>query len=144
MGALTVAAGSFFERLEPPPAERQRTRKQPDTAEQVAMIKRQLDILLNARQGASASTPDYGLTDFNDAAVSTADMTLKIMDDIKQTIRRYEPRVSIETVTCERDPDYPMELTFRIIGYLNADTAQEKMEIDLVMSGLDRYNKILR
>ncbi len=139
-----MAAGSFFERLEPAPAERQRTRKQPDTAKQVAMIKRQLDILLNARQGASASTPDYGLTDFNDAAVSTADMTLKIIDDIKQTIRRYEPRVSVDTVICERNPDYPMELTFRIIGYLSADTAQERLEIDLVMSGLDRYNKILK
>lgn len=137
-----MPTGSLFERLEATPEIRRRVRRQVTAAEQTAMIKRQLEILLNARKGASASTTDYGLTDFNDASVSTADMILSIMDDIEETINRYEPRVVVEKVTCENDPDFPMELTFHIKGYLKAADTQDKLEIDLVMSGLDRHNKV--
>lgn len=138
-----MQAGSLFERLEDAPIIRRRTNRQAAATEQAAMIKRQLAILLNARKGASASTADYGLTDFNDASISTADMVLSIMDDIKATINRYEPRVIVETVTCDNDPDFPMELTFHIKGYLKATDTQDKLEIDLVMSGLDRHNKVI-
>jgi len=141
--ANIMPAGSLFERLEDTSDLRRRTHRQATTAEQTAMIKRQLEILLNARKGASASTADYGLTDFNDAAVSTADMMMSIIDDIKAAIARYEPRIRVETVTCDNDPDFPMELTFHIKGYLKATDTQDKLEIDLVMSGLDRHNKVI-
>lgn len=138
-----MPTGSLFERLETTSNTRRRTKRQATVAEQTAVIKRQLEILLNARKGASASTAGYGLTDFNDASVSTADMTLSIIDDIKDAITRYEPRVVVNTVTCDNDPDYPMELTFHIKGYLTAANTQDKLDIDLVMSGFDRRNKIV-
>ena len=138
-----MQAGSLFERLEDVPVIRRRTKRKADATKQAAMIKRQLEILLNARKGASASTAGYGLTDFNDASVTTADMTLSIMDDIKDAITRYEPRVVVDTVTCDNDPDFPMELTFHIKGYLKAEDTQDKLDIDLVMSGFDRRNKVI-
>jgi type VI secretion system protein len=138
-----MQAGSLFERLEDTPVVRRRLNPKTATTEQAEMIKRHLAILLNARKGASASTAEYGLTDFNDASVSTADMILGIVTDIEDTIKRYEPRIEIETVTCDNDPDYPMELTFHIKGYLKATDTQDKLEIDMVMSGLDRHNKII-
>ena len=93
----TPASGSFFERLEEGAATPSlRTKKRQAAVDRAAAIKRHLETLLNARQGASASTPDYGLADFNDATVATADMVMTLLENVRSTIERYEPRVVVE------------------------------------------------
>lgn len=112
-------------------------------AKRVASIKQQLELLLNARKGASASTPDFGLADFNDASTSSSDMVSTIVEDISSTIARYEPRVVVEHISCEPNRDMPLTFDFRIIGHIPAGGVDEKIEIDMVLNGLNHHYTIL-
>ena len=106
-------------------------------------IKQQLELLLNSRKGASASTPDFGLADFNDASTSSTDMVSAIVEDIRSTIARYEPRVVVEHISCEPNQDMPLTFDFRIIGHILAGNVDEKVEIDMVLNGLNRHYTVL-
>lgn len=122
---------------------RRKPRGEQKTAEQVAAIKQQLELLLNSRKGASASTPDFGLTDFNDAATSSSDMVSVIVNDVRSAIEHYEPRVLIEHIQCGPNPDLPMVFDFRITGHIAAGDATEKVEIDMLLNGFDRRYTVL-
>ena len=137
------ASSSFFERLaEGVAASSLRTKSAQAAAERAAAIKRHLEILLNTRQGASASTPDYGLADFNDATTATADMVMTLLENVRSTIQRYEPRVVIESVDYRPDFHNPLTLNFSISGYIKAHDRHEKLEIDMIMNGMTRYCKV--
>ncbi len=113
-------------------------------AEKAAAIKRHLEIILNARQGGASSSPEFGLADFNGAAVGASDMILAMVENISNTIRDYEPRVIIESVVYKPRAEFPLELNFSISGYIKAGDYQEKIEIDMAMNGLNRHCTILR
>lgn len=125
------------------PLLRRKSRGESRVAERVASIKQQLEFLLNSRKGASASTPDFGLTDFNDASTSSSDMVSTIVEDIRCTIARYEPRIVVEHINCEANRDLPLAFDFRITGYIPAEDIDEKIEIDMVLNGLNRHYTIL-
>ncbi|WP_241086184.1 type VI secretion system baseplate subunit TssE [Candidatus Vondammii sp. HM_W22] len=95
-------------------------------AEKAAAIKRHLEIILNARQGGASSSPEFGLADFNGAAVGASDMILAMVENISNTIRDYEPRVTIESVVYKPRAEFPLELNFSISGYIKAGDYQEK------------------
>lgn len=133
--------GSLFERLDPtsPGANRQ---GQSNAAERVHAIKRQLEALLNSRRGSSASTPNFGLPDFNEAAVGSADLMLRITRGIREAIEASEPRVSIKEIRSIPNAG-SLDLTFRIDCAMTAGTRAETVEIDLIMNGQNRHYRVL-
>src|SRR5690606_41534931 len=84
----------------------------------VESIKRHLVRLLNAHPGNSASVPDLGLRDFNDATLGTRDVSIQIRGAIRQCIERSEPRVKrVDGVALPPGPN-PLQRKFQVTGYL--------------------------
>lgn len=61
--------------------------------QKVGSIKRNLVQLLNARSGATLSNYDFGLKDFNDCAMGSADMLREVTQNVRNVIVEYEPRL---------------------------------------------------
>lgn len=111
-------------------------------AERVRAIKRQLEALLNARRGGSASSPEFGLPDFNDAAVGSADLMLRITRGIREAIETNEPRVQVKEIRALPGAG-SLDLTFRIECEVAAGSRDEMVEIDLIMNGHNRHYRVL-
>lgn len=90
--------------------------------------------LLNTRCGLSSSSATYGLEDFNDAAVGSADMMRVVARDIERAIRENEPRVSHVQVLFERGQTGSTELFFKILATTMITRKSEQVMIDLVLS----------
>ncbi|WP_414648288.1 type VI secretion system baseplate subunit TssE [Dyella sp.] len=118
-----------------------RTRQQM-AAERIHAVKRHLKWLLNARQGCSQSSPDLGLSDFNDAAIGSADLALRVRQDIERLVAAYEPRVQVLSVRVCPDPDQPLDLHFRLDCLVPVHHAEEKVEIDLLIRHQDRTARV--
>ena len=131
--------GSFFERLDP---DLPITRTIDDSHQLEAIvgaIKRHIEWLLNSREGNSQSAPELGLSDFNDATGGSTDFTLKIANNIKETIQRYEPRVTVQDVEYSPNPDNPLELTFKVVGQLTLRQHNKEVLIELVLNGHNKH-----
>ena len=134
-------AGSLFERLDPTCPEIS-LRAQSDISERVRAIKRQLEALLNARRGGSASSPEFGLPDFNDSAVGSADLMLRITRGIREAIEANEPRVRVKEIRLLPGAG-TLDLTFRIDCTMVAGSCAEVLEVDLIMNGHNRHYRVL-
>lgn len=135
--------GSLFERLDPEAAPSRSLSRHGHAAERIRAIKVHLEWLLNARQGCSLSSPGFGLSDFNDASLGSADLLIHISADIRRSIETYEPRVKIRDVHFRPDPDAPLDLNFRLDCVVAVESREELIEIDLVMNGHDRYTRVI-
>ncbi|WP_109125968.1 type VI secretion system baseplate subunit TssE [Dyella sp. C11] len=138
----SLGRGSLFERLEPDaPPQRVRTRQQM-AAERILAVKSHLQWLLNARQGCSLSSPDLGLSDFNDAAIGSADLSLRVRLDIQRLVAAYEPRVQVLGVRLCPDVDQPLDLHFRLDCVIPVNNAEEQVEIDLLIRHQDQTARV--
>ncbi|MAL32074.1 type VI secretion system baseplate subunit TssE [Marinobacter lutaoensis] len=136
-GGASPGGGSLFERLE------QAAGTEPDAGGHVIeSIKRHLVRLLNAHPGNSASAPDLGLLDFNDATLGTHDLKLQIRGAIRRCIETFEPRVRrVEVVDLPQGPD-PLQLRFQVTVYLNVADGDDRTTIDLVLDD-KRYYRVV-
>lgn len=101
-------------------------------------IKRNLEVILNSRQGCSLSSPKLGLQDFNDASVNSADMCMQISKDIKNSIEAYEPRLKVKEVEYLPSEYNQLQIGFRVVCSVAVNSKKEKKEIELL---LDNANK---
>jgi len=138
--SLQGQRGSLFERLEQ--AAEPAGQGMADTGHVVESIKRHLVRLLNAHPGNSATVPDLGLLDFNDATLGTHDLSIQIRSAIRLCIERYEPRVKrVDVVALPQGPD-PLQLRFQVTVYLNVGSEDEKTTIDLLLDDT-RYYRVV-
>ncbi|SEK09479.1 MULTISPECIES: type VI secretion system baseplate subunit TssE [unclassified Achromobacter] len=135
--------GSLFERLEPDAPPRRVRSRQDAAAARIRAIKRHLELILNSRRGCSISSPGLGLLDFNDAATGSADLLLRISQDIRQSVAEFEPRVRVLAVHARPDGARPLDLTFRLDCLVPLANAEEQVEIDLIIHRPDRYARIV-
>lgn len=141
-GANGVQAmgGSLFERLEQ--AAEPAGQSMGETSHVVESIKRHLVRLLNAHPGNSASAPDLGLLDFNDANAGTHDLSIRIRSAIRQCIERFEPRVNrVDVVALPQGPD-PLQLRFQVTVYLRVASVDEMTTIELLLDD-KRYYRVV-
>ena len=129
--------GGFFERLGAAPPLKRRMTKAERIAEKAESVKRQLQLILNARKGASLCAPEFGLADFNDAAISTRDMISIVKNDIRTTINCYEPRITVTDVVYEPWREQAPELKFIVNGFITVDNENEKIELAMTV---DRFS----
>jgi len=132
--------GSLFERLEQAAAPDGQAMG--EITHVVQSIKRHLVRLLNAHPGNSASVPDLGLLDFNDATLGTHDLSIQIRGAIRQCIEKFEPRVRrVDVLALPPGPD-PLQLKFQVTVYLRIAGADDRTTIDLVLDD-KRYYRVL-
>ena len=139
-GGVQVSGGSLFERLER--AAEPAGTGMGDPTHVVESIKRHLVRLLNAHPGGSASAPDLGLLDFNDATLGTHDLSIRIRSAIRHCIERFEPRVRrVDVVAMPPGPD-PLQLRFQVTVHLQVACAEDKTTIDLLLDD-KRYYRVV-
>lgn len=125
---------SLFERLGNDESRPRSIAHDAQISDRIEAIKANLERILNTRQGCSQSSPDEGLTDFNDAALGSRDLTRKICEDIRRAITQGEPRTSLKDIRFLPDPYDPTALNFRIDCLVPVKNRREIIEIDLVMN----------
>ncbi len=134
--------GSLFERLDPGlPPRRNRTRQEV-ASERIRAIKRQLEWILNARQGSSQSSPGLGLRDLNDAAVGAVDLRRQVCLDIRAAVAAYEPRARVIDVRPLAGADSSPDLGFRLVCSVPLNNQAEQVEIDLLFHHQGRQVRV--
>lgn len=95
-------------------------------------IQQHLQNLFNVRQGSVSSLPDYGLPDFNDLDMSTGYGTAvtEVRKAIRESLERYEPRLTQVKVRYLRDDDNPLDLRFEITAKLALSTSPARVRFE--------------
>ncbi|MFR0675238.1 type VI secretion system baseplate subunit TssE [Enterobacterales bacterium AW_CKDN230030176-1A_HGKHYDSX7] len=129
----------LFERLRlapdtPRPLSRQ---EQPDR--KLMVIKRHLETVLNARQGCSQSSPELGLRDFNGHDVNRGELLLQVGADIRRMLQRFEPRIHVQALKAMPNSHDPLDLHFRLDCHVRVNHQLEAFQLELLVSGHDRY-----
>jgi len=83
----------------------------------VVSIAGNLRVLLNTRRGDSATTPDFGIIDFNDVVHEFPGGIQQLAKSIRATILQYEPRLKNVSVRHVADESM-LTLRFEITGQL--------------------------
>lgn len=90
-------------------------------------IKSHLARLLNARQGSLQHMPDYGLPDVAEIFQGLPYTTNLLVLEIKNTIKKYEPRLKSVRVIPKTSPEKECVLQLEISGTTTEDT---KLQFD--------------
>ena len=92
-----------------------------------------LQILMNTRQGAVTTRPDFGLPSFNDVATETPVPAPAIARAIKRQIDTFEPRLRNVVVHHVPEPDRPLTLVYRIRAELAGEAYDDSVVLDTVV-----------
>jgi type VI secretion system protein len=86
----------------------------------VEAVRKNLLVLLNARQGTVPHLPDYGLPELSRVFANEPECIEYLRKSIHAAVRRYEPRLTEVRVRCVEDPSAHNDLgiVFRIDGVL--------------------------
>jgi type VI secretion system protein len=77
--------------------------------------------MFNVRQGSVMTLDDYGMPDFNDIIAEFPNAIKVVRGVIKDSIRKYEPRLSRVVVSHIDDPNRPLELLFSVKAELQLE-----------------------
>ena len=91
-----------------------------------------LQVLMNTRQGAVATRPDFGLPDFNDMVSTFPSAVPAIARAIKQQLDTFEPRLRNVSVRHVPDPDRPLTLSYRIRAELATSDTEDPVSFETV------------
>lgn len=125
-----IPAASLFERLEQvgmPAME--------GTSGPAASVRQHLIRLLNAHPGNSATAPELGLMDFNDATMGARDVCLQVREAIRRCIERYEPRIRHVEVRDLPQGSDPLQLRFQVIACFQGWPEAGQARFDLLLDG---------
>ncbi len=79
-------------------------------------VLKNLQRVLNTRRGNVETLPDFGIPDFTEIAHTMPESILQFQQAIRQTIRRYEPRLGHVRVKYVPDEDDPLSIHFEIMA----------------------------
>ncbi|NIF28993.1 type VI secretion system baseplate subunit TssE [Pantoea sp. Tr-811] len=132
----------LFERLMADQSIRRAPSRQENTSHKITAIKRHLETLLNARQGCSQSSPELGLRDFNGHDVSSGDLLQQVSTDIRHTLQRFEPRITVLALKAVPDCHAPLELHFRLDCQVQVNDHTEQLQLELLVNGHNRHTRV--
>lgn len=126
----------FFEKLVATPESNEIYRKTREEKSHALLysIKRNLETILNSRQGCAACAPSLGLKDFNDATASSHSLCVAIIADIRSNIEQFEPRVKVNRIDYIQSGNNQLALTFRLVCGVTLKSQLELTEFDLVLN----------
>jgi type VI secretion system protein len=90
----------------------------PDPSAVLNDVLAHLGELMNVRQGAVMTRPDYGMPDINTLLVALPDTLGALRSAIARQIERFEPRLTNVVVRHQANPDNPLRLVFAITADL--------------------------
>ncbi len=132
----------LFDRLTAAPSTCREPTRQENASHKFAVIKRHLETLLNTRQGCSQSSPGLGLRDFNGHDVNSGDLLRQVSRDIRRTIQRFEPRITVRALQAVPDTHAPLELHFRLDCQVQVNNHTEQLQLELLVNGHNRYTRV--
>ena len=107
----------------------------------IRSIKRNIELILNSKEGCTLCAPDIDLKDFNDATATTKSLSQTIVANIRSSLERYEPRVRITRIEYIQDVYDVLQLNFRITCVVLLKQKNELAELNII---LDSSNKKFR
>lgn len=111
----------------------------PNTLAVLRSIKRNISNILNTRLGESQSSPNLGLVDFNDASMTSLDLSVQFKRSIKFCLEHFEPRLSQVEVVVFKDESDLLNLRFGITAVINTSAIHEKVKIELLLDNNKKY-----
>ncbi len=123
--------------------ERTRARYEPSASEDLDLlmdsVRRNLARLLNARHGCCEALADYGLPALADITIGGGDYVRRVLDAIRVTIEKYEPRLQHVSVASVVDEDAKQTLSFRVDAVLVAQDGQHRVCYETSVSGSGQF-----
>lgn len=110
-------------------------------ADLIYSIKKNIELILNSKEGCTLCAPSLGLRDFNDSTATTKSLSETITADIRVSVERYEPRVRITKIEYIQDMHDVLQLKFRITCVVLLKQKNELAELNIL---LDSSNKKFR
>lgn len=96
-------------------------------------VRNNLRNVLNTRSGSCYGSPELGIADFNDECPDGLNLRDWMIQAIRNSILRYEPRISEVVVAAEKNSHEPLELCFHIVAYLEFSGRQDVLEFDIML-----------
>ena len=109
-----------------------------DTGELVRSVVRQLQKLLNSRQGHAAAQMDYGVPESSEVVHNFPTAIREMQRGILTSIEKYEPRLCSVTVTHVEDEDDPFTLRFQIGAQLSTPKVKTHVCFDTSVDSAGR------
>lgn len=112
-------------------------------SELIRSIKKNIELVLNSKQGCTLCAPDFGLRDFNDSTATTRSLSQTIIADIRFNIECYEPRVRISRIEYIPDPYDVLQLNFRITCVVLLKQKNELTELNIILDSSNKRFKVV-
>ncbi|OOF61943.1 type VI secretion system baseplate subunit TssE [Rodentibacter pneumotropicus] len=107
----------------------------------IRSIKKNIELILNSKEGCTLCAPDFGLKDFNDATATASSLSQAIISDIRSSLERYEPRIRVTRIEYTPDMYDVLQLNFRVTCIVLLKQKSELTELNII---LDSSNKKFR
>jgi len=114
-------------------------REGPDPKRMIDSVVGHLERILNTRQGNVQIADDYGIPDFTDFRSAFPDAHRELERSIRQTIQKYEPRLTSVRVKFIPQDDEMLTVSFQIIARLILEGGRDSIVFE---STLDADGKI--
>ncbi|MBN6063469.1 type VI secretion system baseplate subunit TssE [Aggregatibacter actinomycetemcomitans] len=109
----------------------------------IRSIKKNIELVLNSKEGCTLCAPDFGLKDFNDATATTRSLSQTIISDIRSSLECYEPRVRITRIEYIPDVYDILQLNFRITCVLLLKQKNELTELNIILDSSNKKFKVV-
>jgi len=107
-----------------------RRREKDDPRKILESVLNHLQRILNTRQGNVPIGPEYGVPDFTDLVQVYPEGVRDFERSIKQTVQKYEPRLTSVRVRFIPPGEDVLSLRFQIKGRLNVDGAKDSVSFE--------------
>jgi type VI secretion system protein len=100
-------------------------REKPDPKRMTDSIVRHLERILNTRRGSAPIAEDFGIPDFTDFRTAYPDSQRDLEREIRQTIQKYEPRLTAVRVKFAPHETDLLSINFQIVARLLIEEARD-------------------
>ncbi|OOF77644.1 type VI secretion system lysozyme [Rodentibacter caecimuris] len=109
----------------------------------ISSIKKNIELILNSKEGCTLCAPDFGLKDFNDATATTRSLGQAIISNIRSNLERYEPRIQIMRIEYIPDAYDVLQLNFRITCSVLLKQRNELTELNIILDSSSKKFKVM-
>lgn len=107
-----------------------RTRRKEGPKEVIDSVLHHLQQILNTRQGSVPIAEDFGIPDLTELQLGYPDSLRLFERAIRQTIQKFEPRLSSLRVRFVPDEEDPLSLRFQILGKLQSEGYKDPVRFE--------------
>ncbi|MFZ0451661.1 MAG: type VI secretion system baseplate subunit TssE [Desulfatiglandaceae bacterium] len=107
-----------------------RIRRKEGPKEVIDSILQHLQRILNTRQGSVPIAEDFGIPDLTELRLDYPDSLRLFERAIRQTIQKFEPRLSSLRVRFVPDEEDPLSLRFQILGKLQSEGYKDPVRFE--------------